>query len=125
MSVEYKIKTLKVFPCAKKVKEYSCERTEILAQNEYKSSFNRERILDKILEKSGQGEAGYEFSSKTMRQQIANRLCEIIKEKYEKLFLDLGYDIDFKVINYNDYYHQVSMLVVWNNEQPVYESKHR
>lgn len=118
--IKHDIERLKIIPAATKVKEYALSQTEALARKELEYSFSRDYLLDKILEKSTGGEAGYVFRSVHVRPHVAERLKELVQERWLERLTALDYKVTIQVENYNNYYHVCKMNVVWNPEEWEY-----
>lgn len=116
MSVKTEIERLKVIPGAEKLKDYASNQKETLAELEFHTSFSRERLLEKLMEKAENGEPGYRFFSATVRPQIAERLGELIQERWIERLTSLGYQVSLNVKHGSGFYSRCELDVVWDME---------
>lgn len=116
MSIKHDIEVLKIIPSANKVKENALNQKETLARQEFDFSFSRDRLLEKILEKSQAGEAGYEFRSRHLRPQVAQTLTRLIQDQWLVSLTQLGYEVVIQTQSYNGYYDFCTMTVIWNKD---------
>lgn len=104
-----------VIPSAYFAKKNALQQVSIVANEKFQKDFSRERIIEKITEKSNFGEFNYTFSSYHVNEEIAKELISLLDDT---IFLlgNLGYKVSVKHENGNYWHNSVHMIVDWRCE---------